>query len=248
MKQIVSNKDIQKLGIILSVWAHPDDETLSCAGIMWQAVQNGQQVVCLSATKGEAGSQDESQWPVDKIAEIRSKELADALRVIGVTNHHWLGYKDGACAEVDENEAASKIRKYIQLYQPDTILTFGSEGLTGHSDHKTVSAWVDKALQNSGVSAKIYHAVITRSQHDTYLLEADKKLNIFFAIDDPPVHQDTACDILYTCNNQASEVKRLAIESMPSQTKVMIDTFGRDFIANAFSVEAFKRHRSTSTI
>jgi LmbE family N-acetylglucosaminyl deacetylase len=35
-------KMINSLGTIMSVWAHPDDETFTCAGIMRQAVNNGQ--------------------------------------------------------------------------------------------------------------------------------------------------------------------------------------------------------------
>ncbi len=46
MKQIHNFEDIKKLGTILSVWAHPDDETFTCGGILATAVKNGQQVVC----------------------------------------------------------------------------------------------------------------------------------------------------------------------------------------------------------
>ena len=56
----------------MGVWAHPDDETYSMAGIMATAVKNGQQVICVTATRGEAGVQDHLRWPAHKLAEDRT--------------------------------------------------------------------------------------------------------------------------------------------------------------------------------
>ena len=42
--KIKSSEDIKRLGTILFVGAHPDDETFTAAGIMAQAVKNGQKV------------------------------------------------------------------------------------------------------------------------------------------------------------------------------------------------------------
>lgn len=51
------------LGTILSVWAHPDDETFVAGGIMAAAVANGQRVVTVSFTAGERGTDDADTWP-----------------------------------------------------------------------------------------------------------------------------------------------------------------------------------------
>ena len=47
--------DVRSLGTILGVWAHPDDEAYLSAALMALAVQNGQRVVCVTATRGELG-------------------------------------------------------------------------------------------------------------------------------------------------------------------------------------------------
>ena len=52
-----------ELGTVLGVWAHPDDETYLSAGLMAQAVRDGDRVVCITATRGEGGSLDEERWP-----------------------------------------------------------------------------------------------------------------------------------------------------------------------------------------
>src|SRR5690606_32065718 len=110
--------------------------------------------------------QDESRWPVARLAEIRTKEMAEALQVIGVKNHHWLGYPDGGCQHIPDRAAVEQIAKYIHTYQPDTILTFGPDGMTGHPDHQTVSRWVSLAVKESDQEIAIYHAVQPKERFD----------------------------------------------------------------------------------
>ena len=98
------------LGTILGVWAHPDDETWLCAGLMARAVRAGDRVVCITATRGELGSPDEERWPSGApLAAVRTAEMAAALAVLGVTEHHWLDYPDGGCAGVDQDEAVRRV-------------------------------------------------------------------------------------------------------------------------------------------
>src|SRR5205085_4502124 len=138
------------LGTVLSVWAHPDDETYVCGGLMAAAVRQGNRVVCVTATRGELGSTDEQRWPPGPaLAEVRTKELAESLAELGVSEHVWLDYPDGGCADADGGEAAARIRAIAEDVAPDTVLTFGPDGLTGHSDHMTVSRWVTLAMNRA---------------------------------------------------------------------------------------------------
>ena len=148
----VTHLAISDLGTILSVWAHRDDEGYCCGGIMAAAVATGQRVVCVTATRGELGSTDESRWPNGpELAAVRTQELAAALAILGVTEHHWLDYPDGGCHEVDESEAVGRLRALIDEVQPDTILTFGPDGGTWHSDHIAVSSWASAAAEGTAV-------------------------------------------------------------------------------------------------
>lgn len=238
---MTTQTDIQALGTILGIWAHPDDETFTMAGIIATATMNGQVVACVTATKGEAGSQDEVKWPSSTIAEVRQKELEAALRVLGVQKHFWLGYVDGKCAEVPVAEAVSQLVAIIERIKPDSIFTFGPEGMTGHPDHQTVSAWTSQAVEKSGQDIAIYHAVITPEQYEKYIKQADEKLNIFFNIDKPPLVSPENCDICINNADEVCEKKCDAIAAQPSQTELMIKHFGRDFLKEAFRTEAFVR-------
>ncbi len=138
--------DVGELGTILGVWAHPDDEAYLSAGLMAAARDRGSRVVCVTATRGELGTPDPGVWPPERLAEERSGELARCLAVLGVTEHHWLPYRDGTCASVPPEEAVARLSALIEDVAPDTVLTFGPDGITGHPDHQAVSAWTAAAF------------------------------------------------------------------------------------------------------
>lgn len=215
MGPIVTQQDVTQLGTILSVWAHPDDESFLAGGLLATAVQNGQRVICVTATHGEAGVQDELRWPAAQLGNIRTRELQAALKELGISEHIWLDYRDGECDKADQTEATKKIATLIEKYQPDTILTFGSEGLTGHPDHQAVSRWVGKAVET--LKAKVYHAVYDFKQYQEFLIPLDKKINVFFNIDEPPLVAAKDCDIAFVLPDEVLGQKLRALAAMPSQ-------------------------------
>ncbi len=233
-----SLRQIQSLGTILSVWAHPDDETFTSAGIMHVAVGNGQEVICVTATKGEAGLQNPDKWPAKDLGKIRAQELRAALEVLGIKKHFWLGFKDGCCEKKD-SRGISRLVDLIEKYQPDTIMTFGRDGMTGHTDHCCVSCWVDEAVGISGFAPQIYHAVHTVEQYQTHLKYMDEELNIFFNINEPVILPEEDCDLLLKLDDNLKSIKLQALAQMPSQTEAMFSKFDEEFIGEALAYEAF---------
>lgn len=227
---------IQDLGTILGVWAHPDDEMFTCAGIMAAAIDNGQNVACITATKGELGVQDPERWPPQHLAEIRTRELEDSYRLLGVQAHHWLGYPDGGCHEVNEREAIAKLEVFIEQYSPDTIVTFGPEGMTGHSDHQAVSRWATKAGKAKAV--RVLHAVLTPSMHEA-TKEADEMFNMFFNIDQPPIVPEEACAVVMYLEGDLLQKKCDALAAMESQTAKLIEFLGHERLCAMNAEEAF---------
>ena len=90
---------VHRLGTILGVWAHPDDETYPSAGLMAAAVAAGQRVVLVHATRGESGTSDPARSG-RSFAALRERELAAARAVLGVTEQRFLGYEDGRCSAI----------------------------------------------------------------------------------------------------------------------------------------------------
>ena len=138
------------LGTLLGVWAHPDDEAYLAGGLMAAAVDAGSRVVCVTATRGERGTRDPGTWPPARLAQVREAELAASLAVLGVSEHRQLGYPDGGCAAVPAVEAVDRLAALVAEVGPDTVLTFGPDGVTGHPDHRTVSAWATAVVRRSG--------------------------------------------------------------------------------------------------
>jgi LmbE family N-acetylglucosaminyl deacetylase len=241
--QIKTTADVKRLGTILSVWAHPDDESFLAAGIMAAAVRNGQKVICVTATKGEAGSQDKVKWPPVTLGDVRAKEMDAALKLLGIKQHQWLGFHDGECEKTSIDAAATKLKKLFVKYRPDSVLTFGPDGWTGHPDHSTVSHWVDNAAAASYSKTNIFHYVGTPEHFDRFLKPADEKLNIFFNIDQPPIVEPEKCAIYFKLPPEIRKLKRAALAAMPSQTEVLLKLFDREFIDKAFALETYVQVR-----
>lgn len=240
---IASQGDIKQLGTILAVWAHPDDETYCAGGILAAAVQNGQRVVCVTATRGEKGIQDTKRWPADKLAQIRSKELQKACEILGIEEHRWLGFKDGECKQAND-EGEAMLQEIAHLVEPDSILSFGPDGLTGHLDHQAVSAWA----MNVGKSLHlpVYQVVMADSAYVLYkdaCAEAkDRGVvvdDMFFNVHEPPVAEDKDCAIHLKLDENLWKTKLAALQAMPSQTDKLLDQLGPDYYRYVFQHEAF---------
>jgi LmbE family N-acetylglucosaminyl deacetylase len=153
------------LGTVLGVWAHPDDEVYLSGGLMALAIEAGARVVCVTATRGEEGTDDPEGWPPERLAPLRQAELAASLAVLGVGEHRQLGYPDGGCAGVPAEDAVAGLAALIAEVRPDTVLTFGPDGITGHADHRTVSAWTTAAVRRSqsGLAPRLLYAAKTEA-------------------------------------------------------------------------------------
>src|SRR5436305_1359569 len=166
----MTERDSSRLGTILGGWATPDDEAYLSAGIMAAAVDAGQRVVCVTATRGEAGSLDHERWPPETLASVREIELDACLAVLGVREHIWLDYPDGGCADVPVDEVVNRLAAIVEDVQPDTVLTFGPDGMTWHPDHIAVSQWTTAAFQQASPSgARLLYATKTAGWGEAFL-------------------------------------------------------------------------------
>lgn len=133
---------------MLAIWAHPDDESYLGGGLMAEVARRGGRVVNVTATLGEHGTQDPELDPPHALAARRQVELAGALGVLGATEHHVLGFADGACDQIADALGARRIGTIIDEVQPDVVLGFGPDGVTGHPDHRAVGRWTRDAIRD----------------------------------------------------------------------------------------------------
>lgn len=239
MDCIKTTDEIEELGTILCIGAHPDDETWIAGGILAAAARNGQKVVVITATKGEAGTTDEERWPQKELGNIRAQELHESLRILGVEEHGMLECLDGECDRADANDMALQLAAVMHRERPDTVLTFGPEGLTGHSDHAAVSKWVSRALQLVDGNPQLYHAVHTREWYEEGGKELDEKADVFFNIAEPPMAPEDELSINFRLPDTICEVKLRALQAQESQMKALLAKFETGKLPQALAHECF---------
>ncbi len=227
-------------GTILGVWAHPDDEAYLSAGLMATAVRNGSRVICVTATRGELGSWDEERWPTATLGGVREGELLRSLEILGVTDHRFLGYADGGCADVDQDEAVKRVRDIVEEVRPETVLTFGPDGMTGHADHRAVCAWTTAAFdQAAPAGASLHYATVTPTWAEEWVPKLNR-FNVYMEPGTPPITAEEDLSIDFALPEDVLDCKLRAIEQHISQVEGMIAAFGQDVFRGAMRAEWFR--------
>ncbi len=149
---------------LLLVHAHPDDETIGTGATMAKYVAEGRGVTLVTCTGGEMGEilvpelEHLAADRDDKLAEHRRGELDEAMRILGVTDHRFLGgfgrfrdsgmewHEDGyaipgrhvpenAFWHADLTAAANLLVEVIREVRPQVLVTYDQFGMYGHPDH-----------------------------------------------------------------------------------------------------------------
>lgn len=226
------------LGTVVGVWAHPDDETYLAAGLFAHAAEHGSRVVDITATRGEGGSMDEERWPPETMGEVRERELIASLELLGVTEHYWLQLPDVDMQTGLPEVGAERVRLLIEKIQPDTVLTFGPDGMTGHEGHKSVSRWATQAFRSAAPpGAKLYYATTTPDFAGEWVPRLEP-FNIFLP-GTPPVTPREQLGIAYRLGPDELERKVKAIQEHASQIEALLHVFGEEGFRAFMAEETF---------
>ena len=213
------------LGTVLGVWAHPDDEAYVSAGLMMRARADGERVVVVTATRGEAGVDVSAEPGRAPLATLREAELAASLDQVGVTEHHWLPYRDGGLADVPRSEGVEAVARHLAAVRPDTIVTFGPDGLTGHDDHRTISDWTTRAWFAAGRPGRLWYATLTPEFHQTWDA-LNTEVGLWFAGSTPPVVPASELAHTVRLTGRPARRKFAALAAHTSQTAELIRVAG----------------------
>ncbi len=154
---------------LMTVHAHPDDETIGTGGVMAKAVAAGHRVILVTCTRGEQGEivVKEIDTPENhrRLGELRAAELEAAMAELGVTEWENLGYRDSDMMgregnqdprcfwQADLDEAAGRLTWLVRRYQPDVMTTYNSFGGYGHPDHIRTHDVAVRAFDRAGDAA-----------------------------------------------------------------------------------------------
>jgi LmbE family N-acetylglucosaminyl deacetylase len=228
----------ERIDTLLAVWAHPDDEAYLAAGLMAEVARAGGRVVVATATRGEGGTDDPVRWPPHLLGPVRERELEESLAAVGVSEHRWLDHVDGTLHQVPAADGTDRVEELVRELRPDVVVTFGPDGMTGHQDHRTVSAWVTGAWRRTGARNHLWYATRTPQWHAQWR-GVNEQVGLWFAGSTPP---STPADELVAevrCTGELLDVKQRALRAHASQTAGLERLLGADRFRDWFAVESF---------
>lgn len=219
---------------MLGVWAHPDDEAYLSATLMRRITAVGGRVIVATATRGEAGSAEAGGSP---LADLRERELRDALAIVGVTDVRFLGLADGACDEADPATMSATIARLLLVEQPDLVVTFGPDGITGHPDHRAVSRWTLDAWQQNPTGR-----VLLATMTDEFV-ERNRDFHDLIGMSmGPPLQSVDRSELVaeIVATPEERRVKAAMLDAHASQTSALIDLVGRHAFETWWTDEMFR--------
>jgi LmbE family N-acetylglucosaminyl deacetylase len=237
---MVDTSTVPDLGSIVGIWAHPDDEAYLSAGLMATAVDAGRRVCCVTATKGELGFPDDDPRSPEQRCALREAELEACLADLGVTDHRWLGYHDGACTEVDVGEAVARLVMIIDEVRPDTVLCFGPDGGTLHPDHIATSRWATIAVRRCDSWPRLLMAAKTPEWVEEFSAAIDPS---HILREDGPMPPSTpAGDLVVRTSlpDELAERKIVALRKQASQIEPLIVLAGEQPFFDLMRWEFFR--------
>jgi LmbE family N-acetylglucosaminyl deacetylase len=164
---------------LLAIFAHPDDESLVAGGTLAKYAAEGCHTALLCATRGEWGPiSDDALADYSNLGRVRERELRAACEVLGIRWLRFLDLEDGCVSAVigsdEEAIVLEKIVRAIRELRPQTIITFGPDGLYGHEDHIAIGKLTIQARTLAADSTAF-------PQHMAEGLSAHPTTNLLFA-------------------------------------------------------------------
>jgi LmbE family N-acetylglucosaminyl deacetylase len=112
--------------------------------------QRGVRVQVLTATRGQAGScGDPPLCAPEELPAVRENELRCACAALGIQPPILFDYQDCQLSEADPEKIVSEILAIVRKVKPQMILTYGSDGVSGHPDHIAIGRFAIKAFRRA---------------------------------------------------------------------------------------------------
>jgi LmbE family N-acetylglucosaminyl deacetylase len=162
------------MATMVTFHAHPDDECITCGGVMRKAHEQGHRVVLVVATRGELGEVEDGFLGDDEeLWQRRVKETQAAADILGASRVEFLGYTDsgmmgeetndrpGTFWTADVEEAAGRLAGILREEDAEVLTVYDDHGGYGHPDHIQVHRVGVRAAELAG-TPRVYQATMNR--------------------------------------------------------------------------------------
>jgi LmbE family N-acetylglucosaminyl deacetylase len=145
---------------LLAVFAHPDDEQV-VGPLLARYAREGVRVVLAIATDGQKGVRAHAGIAAGQaLATARAAEARCACERLGIQSPVLMGTEDGAL-QAEKNKVAVRehVVRLMADLTPQAVVTWGPDGVTGHTDHRMISNLVTEVVQRggTGVPSRLYY-------------------------------------------------------------------------------------------
>jgi len=136
-------------GTVLAVWAHAADAVLLAGGLLSAAAEAGIQVVEACAVRSPADG-------------------PPAIPAPDGTDDHRVGLFDDPHVSIPDVPKVTGVRAVAHLlatHRPDSVVSFGPDGVTGDPEHRVVARWVARAVAAVEPDRHLAHLVTDVAAH-----------------------------------------------------------------------------------
>jgi LmbE family N-acetylglucosaminyl deacetylase len=162
-------------GIVLAVYAHPDDADVACGGSLARWAKAGGAVHLLVCTDGGKGTTDPTIDPA-RLAADRAAELESSSALIGLATVENLGFPDGEL--LDSDDFRRTLVERVRTLRPDVVCghdptaVFFGQDYFNHRDHRIAGAALLDAVAPAAALPHYFPDAGPPHQVSTVLLSA----------------------------------------------------------------------------
>ena len=159
---------------VACVFAHPDDDTFGVGGSLALHSDDELELTVLLATSGDAGRiADASLATRATLASVREAEDLASWHALGLEpDLRFLRHPDGGLSRMPREQLVAEVHELLEAAAPEVLVTFGSDGITGHEDHVAIGEVATEAFGALRTSAsgsafsRLLHCAIPQGDLD----------------------------------------------------------------------------------
>ncbi len=137
---------------LLAIFAHPEDESFGPAGTLAKYACEGIEVSLVTAHRPP--KTDRELLPM---AEVHTRDQLCSCRTSGIRRVCFLNLPPGDLSAVDPLLIEEQLVRLIREIQPQVVVTFGPDGISGDADHLVINRAATNAFRSAGDAAKFAH-------------------------------------------------------------------------------------------
>ncbi len=174
-------------GVVLAVYAHPDDADVGCGGSLARWSKAGSAVHLVVCTDGGKGTTDPDVVPAQLAAE-RAAELEASSALIGLSSVDNLGFPDGELA--DSAEFRRTLVARVRALRPDVVCghdptaVFFGQDYFNHRDHRIAGAALLDAVAPASALPHYFPDAGPAHQVSTVLLSGTLEPDVWVDVTD----------------------------------------------------------------